>query len=270
MQSFSNRHGISKPAVPIVVREGAPDPLRQLVWNGALKAGANMLALSQFILDSMFYPHYRPERALAEMTENALMVCPWIEVYEMAEMIYANNTGVWRRHEDGRHTYQRDLNSLMDRIGIGWMMMDGKFEARGSASFENTVHQAEAALNEAGNATAENELRQAMQDLSRRPDADITGALQHAGAALECLARDICGDPKKTFGELVKAYPDSFPEEPLRTALEKIWGYASNNGRHLKEGHVPSFNQAMLIVGQVASLANYLVNENKQAAAPKK
>jgi len=86
MQSFSNRHGISKPAVPIVVREGAPDPLRKMVWNGALKAGANMLALSQFILDSMFYPHYRPERALAEMAENALMVCPWIEVYEMAEL----------------------------------------------------------------------------------------------------------------------------------------------------------------------------------------
>jgi hypothetical protein len=46
--------------------------------------------------------------------------------------------------------------------------------------------------------------------------------------------------------------------------MEKLWGYASNNGRQIKEGHVPSLNEATMVVGHVASFAAYLVAERKK------
>jgi len=37
--------------------------------------------------------------------------------------------------------------------------------------------------------TAKTEIREALNDLSRRPTPDITGAIQHSLACLECVAR---------------------------------------------------------------------------------
>jgi len=47
-------------------------------------------------------------------------------------------------------------------------------------------------------------IHEALQDLSRRPQPDLTGALQHALAALECLARDVTGENKPTLGQLMR------------------------------------------------------------------
>ena len=57
-------------------------------------------------------------------------------------------------------------------------------------------------------------------DLSRRPNPDITGAIQHAMAALECIARTVCGDGSSTLGALLKRNPDLIPK-PLNEAVEK-------------------------------------------------
>lgn len=39
------------------------------------------------------------------------------------------------------------------------------------------------------------------------------------------------------------------------------WGYASEHGRHLREGHNPSFHEAELLVGLSASLSNYIIQK---------
>jgi len=52
------------------------------------------------------------------------------------------------------------------------------------------------------------ELHEALDDLSRRPEPDLTGAIQHAMAALECVASDTYGNPKATLGDIIKRYPD--------------------------------------------------------------
>jgi hypothetical protein len=52
-------------------------------------------------------------------------------------------------------------------------------------------------------------------------------------AALECTARDIAGQPKLSLGELI---PGLNLPKPLDEALHKLWGFASQYGRHVKEG----------------------------------
>ena len=90
----------------------------------------------------------------------------------------------------------------------------------------------------AGRTTARDEIHDALTDLSRRPNPDLTGAIQHGMAALECVARDACGDPKATLGDILKRHPDLIPK-PLDTAIDKAWGFASEMGRHIREGREP-------------------------------
>ena len=113
------------------------------------------------------------------------------------------------------------------------------------------------ALESAGRKTASSEMHEALSDLSRRPEPDLTGAVQHAMAALECVARDVCDDPKKTLGEVIKHYPGTIPK-PLDGSIEKAWGFASGMARHIAEGHEPEHREVELVVGLAATVATFL------------
>lgn len=88
-------------------------------------------------------------------------------------------------------------------------------------------------------------------------EADLTGAIQHAMAALECVARDVCGDEQATLGEIIKRYPGTIPKL-LDDLVAKAWGYASEMARHILEGHKPERKDVELIVGLAATVATYL------------
>ena len=109
--------------------------------------------------------------------------------------------------------------------------------------------------------TAAGHLHEALQDLSRRPKPDLAGAIYHAMGCLEAVARDVTGDEKATFGEILKRYPEAVPA-PLDVALSKVWGYASNEARHVQEGKKPKRSEAELIVGLAASLAGFLTTSS--------
>ena len=79
-------------------------------------------------------------------------------------------------------------------------------------------------------------------------------------AALECVVRDVANDPKPTLGNLMQKHPHLFPK-PVNDAVAKLWGYASENARHGREGNAPSREEAMLIVGVAATLTNYLIHK---------
>jgi hypothetical protein len=120
------------------------------------------------------------------------------------------------------------------------------------------AERANAALQRAGNDTAASELREANVDLVREFP-DLTGAVQHALAALECVARERSGD-HATFGKLLERYPDLFPR-PLDKGIEKVWGFASEMGRHLQEGRLPSKEEAELLVGMATACCTYLARK---------
>src|SRR5690348_9408394 len=116
------------------------------------------------------------------------------------------------------------------------------------------------ALAETSQETARREVHEALADLSHRPQPDITGAIQHAFAALECVARTVSGEASPTLGALLKQHLGLIPK-PLDVAVEKAWGYASERARHIREGKEPSRGEAELVVGIAASVATYLARQ---------
>jgi hypothetical protein len=117
---------------------------------------------------------------------------------------------------------------------------------------------ADSVLTQAKRRTSAAELREAHTDLKRRPP-DLTGAVQHSLAALECVAREHCGD-FATLGKLLERYADLFPK-PLDKGIEKFWGFASEMGRHLREGRTPNSEEVELLVGLATVCCTYLIRK---------
>jgi hypothetical protein len=60
----------------------------------------------------------------------------------------------------------------------------------------------------------------------------------------------------------LKRRPDLLPK-PVDEALSKLWGYASNEARHVEEGREPTREDAELMVGIAAAVATYLTRKNR-------
>ncbi len=165
-------------------------------------------------------------------------------------------------------TFQNKINDYFLENCIGWKLVGGKVEIRGEEAFEKSMRSAQEQLQSSDQySTASNQLREAIIDLSRRPAADTTGAIQHAMASLECVARKISGECTLTLGKIMDQNKITIPP-PLDVAVIKAWGYASEYGRHLQEGRDPEFEEAELIVGICASIGNYLVKKSHQRFLP--
>ncbi|HPT71868.1 MAG TPA: hypothetical protein PLE74_06270 [Candidatus Cloacimonadota bacterium] len=186
--------------------------------------------------------------------------CEWYSVYDIIESTYARLKG------DQRDNFQVEINDFFKANGIGWKLEKGQIETRGDVTFEKSIAQVITVLKETELPTAKNEIQEAIHDLSRRPTPDITGAIQHSIACLECVSREVLGDSKSTLGELMKKTSGIIPV-PLDQAISKIWGFVSEQGRHLKEGETPNYKEAELVVSLTASISTYL---SKKLAEAKK
>lgn len=51
--------------------------------------------------------------------------------------------------------------------------------------------------------------------------------------------------------------------KPLDEAVTKIWGFASENARHINEGREPAFEEAELVVSMVAGISSYLAKKHE-------
>ena len=151
-------------------------------------------------------------------------------------------------------TFSDRLNQFFRDQGIDWQM-EGVVQRRGLDSFTHSVKVGESSLSSTGRSRAATELAEAVRDISRRPQPDTTGAVQHAMAALEATARDVTGQTKPTLGQLIDSL--ELPP-PLDTAVAKLWGYASNEARHGREGSTLSAADAELIVGVSGAICGFL------------
>jgi hypothetical protein len=153
------------------------------------------------------------------------------------------------------------LNGVFREHGIGWKMEDGRIVARGSEVFEMATKDAVSTMMTSGAPTAANEIHEALRDISRRPKPDVSGAIQHGMAALECVARqyDATND---TLGPIISRL--NFPK-PMDEAIRKLWGFTSEQGRHLLEGRDPQFEEGELVVTVAAAVSVYLLREKARS-----
>jgi len=265
MESFSKRHGYNRPSeAEITVRQDAPHEFRGVLIDLAYDCGFSPSTLRKVICKAL---RKRPDRNnWSEYPniddENHYLIddCEWYKVYDVVESIC-------KRMEETPFSFdydkfEKELNEYFIESGIGWQLKDGIVESRGSEGYETILQATDKALADLGRNTASNELHEAVADLSRRPKPDITGAIQHVMASLECVARESCGDPKATLGEILNRHKRLIPP-PLDQAISKAWGYASENARHIREGREPSYEEAELIVGICASVSTYLCRKEK-------
>lgn len=264
MNTFSERHGYTAPEPDITIREDAPDMLRGAIPTAATHAGMSFNALRQVVCQALAVaPDIRgswSEPNVMGEVRGLLEDCPWFEVYDVIEALaHALHrqppTGYDQKTPEEMFSW--DINRVMIKNGIGWQLIGNRIEMRGSEVFEMAVREGRDELWKAGKQTTATELHEALRDLSRRPNPELTGAIQHGIAALECLSKDLTGGSKETLGALVKSNPALFPS-PLGEAIAKVYGFASENGRHLREGGEPSFEEAELVVGLSGVLCRYL------------
>ncbi len=265
MERFSARHGLSRPDAEIRIRNEAPDEMRGIVLDIAYESGLSpspMRTLLCRLLRKRADPSNWSEWPnVAGECEDLIRQCEWYEVYDIIEEIFKSLQKPDSYDAAGGNRAGRfadEINRYFRREGIGWQLNSGEVVTRGTEIFEAAIRGAAEALASAQKPTARNEIHEALVDLSRRPEPDLTGAIHHSMAALECVARDVCGDPRATLGEIIKRYPAVIPK-PLDEAVAKAWGYASEVARHVREGRNPERKEVELIVGLAATVATYLV-----------
>jgi len=259
MATFSNRYGFSQPNIEITVRDDAPKDLRRTLIEIAYGTGMNAYEIHASLCRALRRRGNPTVQWLQDYEADILVLlsnCPWFRVYDAIEVLYQNSTE--------QEAFADEVNSYLVTNGIGWKLENGAIMFRGADTFETHLRQAEQVLADALLTTANTEIHEAINDLSRMPHADITGAIQHSLACLECVAREAAGGSKQTLGDLIKSRRDLVPE-PLNTAIEKIWGFSSNQGRHLQEGKEPSFEEAELLVGLSAALSTFLARKLQRA-----
>lgn len=259
---FSDRHGF-RANRPIVVRDAAPEPVRVGIVYIAHESGlrfADIRATLCRVLNRLPDPNNWSEVPnLRDEVFGMIAHCPWYRVYDTAEVLAHELATTGREHD-----FEARFNLLCEEEGIGWQMVGCEVVARGTGEFERTVQRATDVLQISGRNTAAHELEEARRDLSRRPHPDTTGTIQHSMAALECLARDLSGQTE-TLGTTLRRGTLRVPP-PLDAALERIWGYASDRGRHLREGRTPGYAEAELILGLAAATVTYLLSRTTAVA----
>jgi hypothetical protein len=260
--SFSKRFGYSSPIPKITVREDAPEELRVYVLS-VVQERLNLAPswLRRVICGVLFkrpdpsnwseYPNIWGE------VQNYMYEADWFKVYDIIEAIH---NSLWLNEPPSAEKFEALINEGFLQLGIGWKLEDGKIETRGEEAFESVVKESSEKLSEKALNTARTELKEAVLALSRRPEPNVRGAIHHAMAALECVAREVTGDRSKTLGDILKRHPDLLPK-PLDDGIAKMWGFASEYARHVREDREVGREEAQLVLGIAASVAAYLADK---------
>jgi hypothetical protein len=255
--AFSDRFGYHAPEAEITIREDAPTAVRDGIvmagYGADLTPKTMRSLLCQVLLlrpDQNSWSDSNVEHEVSGLIDGA----EWYRVYDFAERLHAE---IGTRDFTGTKLarFEAQLNQLFREKGVGWEMKQGLLVARGSEAFALATGHATEVMQQHGAPTAANEIHEALRDISRRPHADVTGAIQHAMAALECVAREV-GGSTETLGPIIKRL--NLPA-PLDQAVEKLWEFTSQQGRHILEGREPKFEEAELVVTTASALSVYLL-----------
>ncbi|MBZ5635268.1 MAG: hypothetical protein LAO55_19255 [Acidobacteriia bacterium] len=281
-ESFSRREKYSSEPPEITIREEAPENLRYCVLDTVKDLGFEKLGWN---VDPPFAKYCGPSglrdiicRLLRKApnkdnwsefpnvwgeVQDLVNECKWFRVYDIIEAFHA----CFAKHDAEERTdiakrFADSMNEFFSDAGIGWKLTNGKIVMRGPEAFEDAMETARSELLEDERPTAAGQIHEALLALSRRPEPNYRGAVMHGMGALECVARDLVGNPKATLGQVLKQHPEFLPK-PLGDALPMLWGFASNEARHVEEGREPNRDEAELLVGVAATLATYLTRKHR-------
>ena len=266
-ESFSNRQGYKSTNLEINIREEAPEELRFAILLFAKNLGMLSKDLRNIVCDLLVIspnPSNFVDNSIWDEVNQLIQSCDWFMVYDVAEVIYTKfleDQFYQITNPESPQKYCKRLNQYLQEHGIGWEMRDGQIQFRGSDTFSEITKNAVAALEKSGRTTATSEIREAINDISRRPVPDLSGSVQHIIVALEAIARDVTGKSKPNLGQLIQLL--NLPEE-LDKAVKNIWRYSSEYARHRKEGQALNLIDVELLVSVAGALCTYLSKRHNQ------
>ena len=262
-ERFSERERLRPSDAEITVRHDAPPDLRY-----AIPAIANELNMSyktiRKVVCNILWVRPDPNNWSVENIQGEVLDrlerCDWYKVYDLAEALYdsINTESHDSWHSDECKQFEKKLNQVFYEKGIGWKMKKGKIVFRGSDTFERTSEESIKVLDIPDHRKALKEMQEAYKDISRRPDPDVTGAIQHACAGLEATARYVLNEHGKTLGVLVSRL--QLPK-PLDISVKKLWDFSNQHARHMDETKSVDVNifDAELLVSIAGAVCTYLV-----------
>ncbi len=257
-ERFSKRLGLQTLAAEITIRYDAPEEFRKYLFFVMQNYSFGLKRIREIVcLATKQAPdsnNWGENDFMKSEIEEKIVYCFWPYVFDLIELFYD------KLNVSEKDDFSDAINEYFLAHGIGWKLSDGSIEYRGEDFFENDLKLAQDALKERNLNDSKREIVEAIKDMSRKPDPDTTGAIQHSIAALECVCRKISGDEKDTLGDVIKKHPDLVPT-PLNEAISKIWGFSSEQGRHLREGRSPQIEEAELLVHLSASICLYLLKK---------
>lgn len=256
-ESFAKRFGYSLKEKEITIRDAAPEGLRSYILEvmydlGYLPSVLRTIVCRVLKVAPDVQGNWSERPNIDYEVRDHLNNCEWFFVYDVIEAFYAK-----LRNTDERTKFEDEINDYFKMNGIDWKLTNGIVQVRGDEVFEKSVSKVTGILDAAKLQTAKSEIKEALIDLSRRPHPDLTGAIQHSLASLECVVREVTGDKNSTLGDLMKKFPGVIPP-PLDQAVTKIWGFTSEQGRHLREGREPQHLETELVVEVTAAISGYL------------
>lgn len=252
MPNFSERNNLRTTNIPIVIRNDAQDDFRVWLIGLAKRVNISVDTILHIVCQKTFkgedgnWGEQYKENEAKDKLRDAL----WYYVYDVAEAFYDSIPNSNKKQE-----YESELNTYFQTNGYGWKFENGQILFRGSEIEEQAFTNAVQSLST--NQTAQSELKLALDDLSKRPIADTTGTVQHAMAAMECFCRQKFGGTTSTLGDIIQNNRSSFTP-PLDKALEKLWGFASNHGRHVLNGGAATEEEAEFVLNMCSSIIVYL------------
>jgi hypothetical protein len=257
---FSKKHGFAS-TPPVQYRHDAPEGMRYAI----IQAAYDQLSYDQIRTSICRTLHIAPDRGnwsevpnIRDEVNYTIERVEWYQVYDIIEGLVSDIEGTYGY--DRTVEFAARVNQIFVDTGAGWQLAAGEgIVIRGDADFEDAVQEAQSQLSATGYEVASKEIREALSDLSRRPEADLTGAIHHALGALEATARYVAGN-NDDLGKLASKI--GLPS-PLDEALKKMWGFSSNFGRHVSPTNIPSAEEAQLIVHLSSAYCRFLADRNK-------
>jgi AbiJ N-terminal domain 4 len=258
---FSARHNYTGEK-EITIREDAPEGLRYVAIETARQLGWSPSDLRSVVCLVLRIPPDRTNWSeypnIWDEVTYLIGRCEWFKVYDIIEALHAKMAQEdLSRFEVQAPQFVETINHVFVEEGVGWQLVGGQIVVRGDVAFEAVVRNAQMQLEATRRPTAAKHIKDALGCLSRRPEPNAPGAAYHAMGSLECVARDVTGDPQATLGQILKRFPTLLPK-PLDVALSQIWGFASEEARHVREGRDIGRQEAELLVGLSATLTTYL------------
>ena len=236
---FSEKHGLWKPAEGLV-RERIPDEVRNAVRNAvdmlASDHPAWWTSLWRFVVRLLDLDPGLIRRSWEnnqKRLDQFLLTCEWNRFLDACILIRRWCTLM--DEPERAEGFTHGLNRAFLRYYSAYRMEpDGQIVEPGSDVGDRAVAEARALLRDPRMNGPDRDFQSALNAFQARPDPDYEQAVPKALNAVEGVARIALNDEKIRLGNAIKKIVKQHGlHRALGASIEKLWGYASDEGgRH--------------------------------------